>query len=525
MEKLKKHKTKIILAIIIAIQLIVYFIVGVQKSYIHIDEGYSLGLLHYDKLDISGNEDFYNQWHNKDYYNDYLTIGKEEANNFKPVYENQKNDVHPPLYYLLLRIAYNCHLEEFSKWPGIIINMIFISLSTIMLYKIAEKLFKSKEYAILIAFAGGLIISTIESCMLMRMYALNALNILVITYLHLKIWNDEKLKIKDLSLIGICAVLGSLTHYYYLVFLFALYMIFMIRYIARKQYKNAISYTVTMIVAAVVSLLIFPYSFVHIFMGYRGQGAFSNIGKIDKVIQGLGGYLGLVHLDVFNGILSFIVLFMIGLLVYRLIKNREITFKSKNSLLWVVAIPTILYFTIIAIVSPYIEIRYIMPICPLIFLLGMYLIKTVLNTIMENELQVKIGVLAVIIVILVAPLYKKRNITYVYNDLKDIVSKMEGEYNLPTIYLFNKEQNRFMDDIYLFSKINESYILDSKEMSEDKIKEILNGKNTEKGIVVFINGGQENDKELEKIKDAMNFNQVDYLKRMNACDIYYVHNK
>ena len=142
MEKLKKHKTKLLLALIILIQVVVYVVIGMQKSYIHIDEGYSLGLIHYDKLDISGNEDFYNKWHTKDYYNDYLTISKEEAWDFKPVYENQKNDVHPPLYYFLLRIAESFHLEEFSKWPGIILNIIILALSTIMVYKIGKKLFK-----------------------------------------------------------------------------------------------------------------------------------------------------------------------------------------------------------------------------------------------------------------------------------------------------------------------------------------------------------------------------------------------
>ena len=524
MEKLKKHKTKLILLLIIAIQLIVYLVVGFQKSYIHIDEGYSLGLIHYDKLDISANEDFYNNWHTKDYFNDYLTISKDEASNFKPVYENQKNDVHPPLYYFLLRLAYNFHLGSFSKWPGIILNMIFIALSTILVYKISKKLFKNKDYAILIAFAEGLILSTIESCMLMRMYALNALNILLITYLHIKLFEQEKINIKDLILISICAILGSITHYYYLVFLFALYIIFIIRYLIKKQYKNAIAYTLTMIISAIISLLIFPYSFVHIFMGYRGQGAFSNLGKFDKIIQGLGGYLKLIHTDIFNGILGFIVLFMLGLLIYKLVKNREITIKSKNSLLWVIAIPTIVYFTIIAMVSPYIEIRYIIPISPLIFILILYLIKVIIESFNKNEFQVKILIFTILLIILLSPIKLiKRDITYVYNDLKDIVSKIENEYNLPTIYLFNTDQNRFMDDIYLFSKINESYILDSKDMSEVKIQEILKEKDISQGIIVFINGGLENNLELEKIKQATGLNTIDYLKRMNACDIYYLH--
>ena len=127
-------KENIALIIILAIQLLVYIFLGVQKSYIHMDEAYSIGLTNYDKVEITDNEDFYGNWHNSAYYEDYLSISQEEVKNVKPVYENQKNDVHPPFYYLLLRIAYSFHLNEFSKWPGIILNIILFICSNILIY-------------------------------------------------------------------------------------------------------------------------------------------------------------------------------------------------------------------------------------------------------------------------------------------------------------------------------------------------------------------------------------------------------
>lgn len=258
-------------------------------------------------------------------------------------------------------------------------------------------------------------------------------------------------------------------------------------------------------------------------MGYRGQGAFSNLEQLEVMWKGLGGYIGLVQLDVFNGLLVFLLIFFLGVMLYRLVKDRKITFRLENSLVWLIAIPTIFYFIIIAIVSPYIEIRYIMPICPLIFLLGIYLLKTVIASITKNELRVFICTATILVIIVLTPLRQEENITYVYPDLADIVQKLEGEYNLPTIYLFNTEQNRFMDDIYLFSKIDESYILDAKQVSIQKFKEIFEEKDISKGIIVFINGGQENDEELEVLKQATNLSQVEYMKRMNACDVYYLH--
>ena len=51
-------KENIALIIILAIQLLVYIFLGVQKSYIHMDEAYSIGLTNYDKVEITDNEDF-----------------------------------------------------------------------------------------------------------------------------------------------------------------------------------------------------------------------------------------------------------------------------------------------------------------------------------------------------------------------------------------------------------------------------------------------------------------------------------
>ena len=85
-----RKKEIIIISIFLIIQSIIYIICGINKSYIHMDEAYSLGLASYDKTEIQNNEDFYNEWHNKDYYEDYLSVQEDEMLKYKQVYENQK---------------------------------------------------------------------------------------------------------------------------------------------------------------------------------------------------------------------------------------------------------------------------------------------------------------------------------------------------------------------------------------------------------------------------------------------------
>ena len=51
---------------------------------------------------------------------------------------------------------------------------------------------------------------------------------------------------------------------------------------------------------------------------------------------------------------------------------------------------------------------------------------------------------------------------------------------------------------------------------------ILDGKDISKGLVIFINEGQENDYILEVLKETTGLKNSDYLKRLNACDVYYL---
>ena len=93
------------LSLIIVVQSVVYFLAGSAKAYFHMDEVYSYGLANYERVQLYETEDFYNTWHDGRWYDDYLTVGGEERGDLRPVYINQKNDVHPPLFYLLLRLG------------------------------------------------------------------------------------------------------------------------------------------------------------------------------------------------------------------------------------------------------------------------------------------------------------------------------------------------------------------------------------------------------------------------------------
>ena len=77
-----KKKEILIVTLFLIIQTLIYVICCFQKSYIHMDEAYSLGLASYDKTEIQANEDFYNTWHTKEYYEDYLCVNDDEIGQY-----------------------------------------------------------------------------------------------------------------------------------------------------------------------------------------------------------------------------------------------------------------------------------------------------------------------------------------------------------------------------------------------------------------------------------------------------------
>jgi hypothetical protein len=52
----------------------------------------------------------------------------------------------------------------------------------------------------------------------------------------------------------------------------------------------------------------------------------------------------------------------------------------------------------------------------------------------------------------------------------------------------------------------------------------LEGKDTSEGIIVFINYGYHNDNVIETFKQATGLENSKWLKRLNACDVYYIGN-
>ena len=120
--------------------------------------------------------------------------------------------------------------------------------------------------------------------------------------------------------------------------------------------------------------------------------------------------------------------------------------ENKSSYAKYILFPTLFYFVLVAVASPWVELRYVMPICTTIFLVVIYYLAEILFDILgEKWTNLVIGM--ILGAILISPIVFKIEPEVVYSNKQEVVEKLGNELNLPTIYCFNSENNRFLDDI------------------------------------------------------------------------------
>lgn len=549
--------SKFWLMIIIVVQTIIYVLAGMSKAYIHMDEAFSLALTQYDKIDITANEDFYNHWHTKEYYQDYLAVQEKDQGNWWPVYKNQKNDVHPPLYYLLLRLMLEINGGEFSKWPGIILNIVIAAVNTGVMFMVVRKLLKGntagKEHAevkaLVLTAVASLTVAAVSAVVYIRMYMLLTLFVTLTAWLHLKLWESKKANWKLLVGVGLAALGGVLTQYYYLFFLVPVWAVMVVRYGREKRWRELGVYTWVLATAGVASLVVWPWSIQHMFFGYRGQGVIGSLLNVPGLLVGIWKYLEVLDYNAFHRTLALWVIFVVIGVIYSFFadtwlgpssrasrrssrsplvanaaKKEQITPKlgKWNIVLW----PTVMYFLIVAAVSPYIELRYIMPITGMAVVLviaGTY--EVVSKVWSERWRNVVVGAMAGVMM-LVSPVQLMTGMMRVellYWDRKPVMNLVEKVPGAPILYFITTENNRFLDNILPFAEAEESYLaLDLVEPTVQEVEGILAGKDLEEGLIVFVSTSQDVDQALKVVKEATGFTHVDFIQGINTCDVYYL---
>ena len=380
----KKMNGLLILLLLFEIFLVVFL--GSKKAGFYIDEIYSYGLSNsYYAPFLRDIDNWRDNWQENDVFEDYLAVNKRDAFRFDSVFYNQSKDVNPPLFYCVIHLICSLSQGIFSKWQGLIVNLIFLIFTIVILYYIAIDIFENQWEALLIVAIYGLSAGTLSAALYIRMYMLLTLLCVCDGLVHAKLYdNNRKRKLLVLYLV---TVTGFFVHYYFIIAAFFVSAVYSIIKIYHKQYKEFIHYALVRIGGILTAVLIYPTSITQIFFGYRGKEAFQNLSSITDFLLKLQEYLQIYEKQIIPKpciILLILVCIVFVIKRYCLRPRKEIVnsctgLSKKNIKIATFSCCAVLYSAVIAKIAPYCVDRYVFCIYPYWIITIYWIFKVMLS--------------------------------------------------------------------------------------------------------------------------------------------------
>lgn len=495
MKSINKSKIVIIICIIGLLQLAASIYFAGQKNYLFFDEVFS-----YPAANNTKELEFYeNQWMDGEWFEQFMSVSPDQRFNYRIPYENQIDDVHPPLFYMFMHTAGSLIPGEFSVWTGVGCNIVFFMISMIVLYCLGKEVL-GNEYCGLVAAAlyaisyGGL-----NTMIYIRMYMLMTMFVILQAFVYLKYFEKNKIPEKAYVLLALTLVGGVLSQYYFVFIAFFFGIWYTIKFIKEKKYKILGNYLITIFLSAAGSLLVWPAMLEHLFGGSRGEEATASLFSLDGYIANLKEMFRIMNNDMFTKLL---VVILAGMLVLALLNRRKGTGIARECIykIFVLLFVCTGYFLLVTKVAPYQVDRYVMPIYPLVYLIIVGICCELLKNLISWKYAVILclagfGGLSLIHII-------HSGIPYTYAKNSDNIERHEvvEEYrDCYALYISDDSSTQFYDAVQMLRKYQGYYYVFDLETVETT-KEDMGILQDEQMLLVYI----KNSRTFEETNEFIN---------------------
>ena len=495
---------KIMLIITIVLQLAVALCFCMQKQGFHYDENYS----YYSSNVTYGLNPPDGDWLSGSTIAEEFCITPGKGFNFPLVAQMQSFDVHPPVYYFLLNIICSLSSGIFSKWQGLILNLIFFVISELLIIAIANKVGNKNKAITWFSLAlFGFSPAIISGITFIRMYMLLTSECMTLILLHMNMLTDIKNSgslsrfIKYLIQIAVTVYIGFLTHYYFAVFAFfvaaftTLYLFF-----SKNTRKTSYIYAITVIAGLLSAVLSYPASLRHIFRGYRGTEAMGAFFDMNNLSDRMGLFVGLIDDYVLNR--TFYILLLIILLAYvqaRFMNKRV----SPNLCFGLSFITAVGYFAIVmktALMNYEEAVRYEMPIYGLLIILivvSLYSLITNTSPVTEGDSRggqvqrLLVGViLAITLVMQFKGLYDGK-VLFLYPEEKNEKEFATEHKDDVIIYVYDNDNKwKMWDNAHELEQYNRIYCIEMNHEGGIDNRELLEAKHAYAYVMRYDAGKQ-----------------------------------
>ena len=354
-------------------------------------------------------------WITSGQFRDYVTVDGSDAFDYLSVYFNVKDDNHPPVHFMLLHTMSSLFPGTLSPWLGCTINLICVGITLWLLLRLGRQLSEifgieeqGRLLGILAVLLYGLSTGALASVLLIRMYCLLSCLCVALLSMHVEKWKEHGFDRSNKGLIAI-TVLGFLTQYFFLFYCILLAAVTAAGLLCSKRMRELWIYIRSMVVAAVIGLVLFPFAIADVFSSGRGVEA------LDNLASGFAGYgarlLAFARIladrtvgDLLLGAGCVTAVVLAVVLWYRRHRGQELSMSREvRGILRMLIIPVVGYYLLASRMSPYLVDRYVMPMFPMIALLFALLLcclgKRLAKASGWKGRLVGIGLMALIIVV------------------------------------------------------------------------------------------------------------------------------
>lgn len=410
-----------------------------------------------------------------------LTASRGERFQYIQVYLNQAMDVHPPFYYLLIHTVFSLFPGTYSDAYLFAVNMIALLGSCVVLYKTSKLISQNFRLPFLSVVIFGFSQGFVSCALYFRMYAIFTLFALLTVYIHLRMELEGYQFSRKLSrMLIVTIVLGFYTHYYYIIFLFPFFAITVLRLLFEKEKAKLIQYIKKLILAGIISLVIWPLSLYHILFGYRGTEAVANVMAGGLITRMKNYYHVLIRAFFYNSGWFFLIVLAVGLgatifcvkkgLGKKIISLCEILFSC------------LFYLVIVNQIAPSQSDRYIMCIYPVISLLLACIITKAVEVVTKTDKVKNILAIAVSVVIMTCAICVIQP-NYLYLEKGEgVLGITQDPSQLNCLMIADDDWRGFPEAVNL-SRFNQVMVLGQTEL-EDLKKE--KPANTETDMIIYV---------------------------------------
>ncbi len=513
-----QHKKRYLLALLLllAAGLALMLVYATRKQGYHVDELYTYELTNYPGGFYALQEGYLDTWQEGAFFQNALQPG--QPFDYSVPWNNQKIDVHPPLYYCAVYTAESLFPGLSLPWVGLLPNFVFLLAGAFALYWAARRLTGRFWVAWVAAavFLGN--VGTQGMAVFTRMYAMLMMETVLLVLAHLTLYRrlraGEKPRWVFLALAAV-TLAGALTQYFFLVFCFFFCGLFGLWLLATRRWKVAALYVVAEFGGLGLAYLAFPTMKEHIFSGSRGaqaMGSFFDLSSLSAWAASLGRVFSLLGAQFGGAVLWALLLLLAAALLWK----AGCRPRGMGLFAGMLFLAGVLYIVIIDKAAPFEADRYYVMVYGPLILAGAAVVARLAALYPKWE-----PLMAIVVLVPVLSAHLTVGNGYLYTQYAGRTPALEATASLPAVVL-NKAGYDVAPDLFLpeFAQREAVYQAHCGDDAES-LATAVESRDLPEGFVLY-GYIYDADELLDLANQVLDIQSAELLTDVARCPVYYI---